>query len=210
MSDRLEQMRAAQEAIERGEKQVARSVLRDLLSQNVDDAEAWLLCARVSDHKEQAIYCLEQVLRLNPRHASAQKWLRLLENEWSASQSVASESLAEEPSQPQSSKGHPLAPTAQTATDTGEIALRPAQPLPLKRSYCPHLGLRDDPPTRYGYSHPLNYCYRLSKPQPIELSWQRQYCLRENYSTCRVFQSQSSAEGDRNLFRRWIKRRSHP
>jgi len=53
---------------------------------------------------------------------------------------------------------------------------------PVKR--CPHLGLRDDPATAYGFPSRWNYCHGVRPITPPSLAQQREVCLTTGYASC--------------------------
>lgn len=51
---------------------------------------------------------------------------------------------------------------------------------------CPHLGLRDDPATAFGYPSKWNYCHGVKPIAPPSLAQQREVCLTTNHDICPV------------------------
>ena len=62
-------------AINQGDKDKARMVLRTILLQNPRNEQAWMLLAGLVEKREQVDDCLEQVLRINPQNETAQRAL---------------------------------------------------------------------------------------------------------------------------------------
>jgi PAS domain-containing protein len=80
-----------------------------------------------------------------------------------------------------------LLPTV-PVSDLIQADSEPSDPKMIEtRSKCPYIGLRDDPRSLAAYPIAGNYCYRLTSPQPIKISYQSTYCLTEKYIDCRVF-----------------------
>lgn len=59
---------------------------------------------------------------------------------------------------------------------------------------CPHLGLENDPVTWFAFPTGENYCHQRRSPRAIETSYQRDFCLSENYIECPLLASQKQAE----------------
>lgn len=74
-SDRI---KFAFDLAKKGRKEDARSILRDVLSQDRDNALAWSAYARVAKNREQAVHALEQMLRIRPDNEWAQQGLQKL------------------------------------------------------------------------------------------------------------------------------------
>lgn len=68
----------AQQAKQSGDKNQARSLLSQVLKAEPHNEEAWLLLAEVAEKKEHSIYCLEQVLKLNPANMQTVERLNAL------------------------------------------------------------------------------------------------------------------------------------
>lgn len=66
------------DAINQGEKDRARDLLTRLLRTGKDNAEYWLWMSSVVDSSKEQVYCLENVLRLEPENIAAQRGLHLL------------------------------------------------------------------------------------------------------------------------------------
>lgn len=82
MSDRSqERLRKAYDAMRHNRFESARSILARLVRSEPDNEQAWLALAKVVEEKDQTIYCLRQVVRLNPDNRSARKWLESLKLE---------------------------------------------------------------------------------------------------------------------------------
>jgi tetratricopeptide (TPR) repeat protein len=97
----------------------ARSLLKQILKQDPNNLDAWLLAAHVVESRSDAINCLKRVLRLDPGHAYARQKLAQLQGA----------SPAPKPAGP--SKPAPAAPQAQTPVPANQTpAARPAAPSP--------------------------------------------------------------------------------
>ncbi len=79
MSDYL--LQQAKDAILSWDRTEARTILGQLIKQEPRNVEAWLLLAEAVETKEQAIYCMEHTLKIDPRNPTARKWLGVLKPE---------------------------------------------------------------------------------------------------------------------------------
>ena len=80
-----------------------------------------------------------------------------------------------------------LLPTV-PVSDLIQADSEPSDPKMIEtRSKCPYIGLRDDPRSLAAYPIAGNYCYRLTSPQPVKISYQSAYCLSEKYIDCIVY-----------------------
>ena len=80
MSERSTQIfQQARAAIHRGDRAKARALLASLLKQQPSNVDACLLLSEVVEKREQASYCLERVLQLDPTNRTARKWLQVLQ-----------------------------------------------------------------------------------------------------------------------------------
>ncbi len=68
ISPSLEQVKIL---IKRGQKREARSLLRQIVKNEPNSPDVYILFAQVAEKREHAIYCLEQALRINPEHQYA-------------------------------------------------------------------------------------------------------------------------------------------
>jgi hypothetical protein len=59
---------------------------------------------------------------------------------------------------------------------------------------CTHLGFFDDPTTLFSFPALRNHCHAGDRCAPIDLSYQREYCLTNNHVQCPVWQNQPGAE----------------
>jgi len=71
----------AQEILQKGDRVHARTILVRIIKQEPRNVQAWMLLAEAADTKEQAIYCLERALSLDPQNSTALKWLAVLSPE---------------------------------------------------------------------------------------------------------------------------------
>ena len=67
------------DALREGDKRRARRIFRQIVSEQPDNADAWLYLASALDDPEQRIHCLRQVVRLRPAYAQARAALQALE-----------------------------------------------------------------------------------------------------------------------------------
>jgi hypothetical protein len=65
----------ALELIKKGQKQQARSIVRDILRQDRENVAAWWLMANLLEDEEKVLKCLHQLLQLDPEHRGAQRKL---------------------------------------------------------------------------------------------------------------------------------------
>ena len=79
MSHKL--IKQAQENLQKEDRVKARTLLVRLIKQEPRNVQAWMLLAEAVDTKEQAIYCLEHTLKLDPQNPTALKWLAVLNPE---------------------------------------------------------------------------------------------------------------------------------
>lgn len=61
-----------------GEKERARQLLIELLRQNRNDFDAWVVMAQVAGNREEAISCMKQAIRLRPNDEKARRALEYL------------------------------------------------------------------------------------------------------------------------------------
>ncbi|NIM92098.1 MAG: hypothetical protein GTO18_00065 [Anaerolineales bacterium] len=77
----LKEIEEARKAASQGNRKKARSILRKIDKQYPKNEEVYILFAQVAEKPEHAIYCLQEVLKLNPKNQSAKHHLRrLIEN----------------------------------------------------------------------------------------------------------------------------------
>ena len=57
----------------------------------------------------------------------------------------------------------------------------------MNTSTCPYLGLRDDPDTQVAFPSEINFCQHVRRPAPVDLEYQRSFCLADTYAQCPVF-----------------------
>ena len=72
MSEKLQQ---AIQLIKAGDKQEGRQILADVLAGDPKNETAWLWMAGVVDSDEQRLYCVKEVLKINPSNQAAQQAL---------------------------------------------------------------------------------------------------------------------------------------
>lgn len=158
----------ARQAAQQGDKVRARNLLRGILLQNRQVADAWMLYAQVAENQEQISYCLEQVLRLQPERQEAQAWLaRLRAGDKSEKAQETPSAVAPQPLPSSSSQGADSRSWEQ---------------------YCPFLGLEDDRQSLASFPSLLNLCYRNENdPRAVDTSHQSNFCLSWNHKRCPVF-----------------------
>ena len=72
-------LKLAAKAIQEGDRQQARRLLKELLSTDPNNEEAWLCVSLTTDDVGQQRQCLERVLAINPDNAQAQRGLNKLD-----------------------------------------------------------------------------------------------------------------------------------
>jgi hypothetical protein len=77
MSDKDVVQRAIEQA-KAGRREQARQILRQVLQQDTDNLNAWVAMAQLSRSRVEAVYCLQQVLRLRPGNPWATTHIRRL------------------------------------------------------------------------------------------------------------------------------------
>src|SRR4030067_1789608 len=70
-----------------GKKQAARKILSEVVVQEPNNADAWYLFSQVVEKPDEAIYCLDQVLSINPQDAKALKRIHQLKSSFTTSKS---------------------------------------------------------------------------------------------------------------------------
>ena len=128
MTDKL--LFQAREALQRGIRARARAILTYSLKKEPNNVEAWLLLAEAVKTKEQAVFCLEQVLKIDPQNNTAKKWLTVLEPEQYAqheqgkTRSIFERPLTESVPAPDLDRQEQPLPSA---TSPGEVTKQPYQ-----------------------------------------------------------------------------------
>ena len=77
---RKELLKQAHYAFQRGNRELARRLLAELLEEHPGDEAAWMLMARVVSSREKRIQCYERVVKINPRNREAGIELRRLQS----------------------------------------------------------------------------------------------------------------------------------
>lgn len=54
---------------------------------------------------------------------------------------------------------------------------------------CPHIGIKGESGSFFGYASPSNCCFKVENPGRIKSSYQEQFCLTPDYQECEVFES---------------------
>lgn len=70
-----EKLKEAFELIQQGEKNQAQMIVRGVLREDSQNADAWWLMANLLDEEDKVIKALDKVLELNPNHGGARKKL---------------------------------------------------------------------------------------------------------------------------------------
>lgn len=76
---RKELIKQAHYAFQRGNRELARRLLAELLAEHPNDEAAWMLMARAVNSREKRIQCYERVVKINPRNREAGIELRRLQ-----------------------------------------------------------------------------------------------------------------------------------
>ena len=157
----------ARQAMQQGDKPAARNLLRQVLQQNVQDLEAWLLLAELAEQDNQKIICLQQALRVDPENARAGQWLAELQ-----ATAQADEAAGESDPLP------PAGNAAESKPDNGAWTDKT----------CPYIGLEQDRASFTSFPSSINFCYRLQPAKPISHAYQAACCLTEKYPRCKLLQ----------------------
>jgi len=59
---------------------------------------------------------------------------------------------------------------------------------------CPYLGLANDPATWFAFPAEGNYCHLRRNPRAVETTYQRDFCLSDNYPECPLLASQKQTD----------------
>ena len=89
------QIQVAYEAAKKGDRPFARQILQDIVMsdrQSPDMESAWYLYARIAENREEAIYCLQKVLELNPGNERARRELEQLQGRQTSAPAAAAKS----------------------------------------------------------------------------------------------------------------------
>src|SRR5512137_2866648 len=60
----------------------------------------------------------------------------------------------------------------------------------IAKCRCPHLGLEDDAATWFAFPTKENHCHQRRSPRAIEMAYQQDFCLSDNYVECPLLTSQ--------------------
>ena len=71
-------LREALQLARAGEKEQARQILIELLRQNRNNFDAWVIIAQVAENDQEAMTCIKQALRLHPDDEGAKRYLEYL------------------------------------------------------------------------------------------------------------------------------------
>lgn len=87
------------------------------------------------------------------------------------------------------------------AQDGSGTASTPVRQLPgmgrqVFEDACPHLGLPDDPRSRYTFVSETHRCHRAARPRPIPPDVQANLCLAATFERCPVYQGTAEGFGD--------------
>jgi len=69
--NKQELLKQADYTFQRGNRELAKKYISDILAVYPDDEQAWMLLARVVEEKEYKIQCFERVLKINPKNEEA-------------------------------------------------------------------------------------------------------------------------------------------
>ncbi|MBP7356361.1 MAG: hypothetical protein KA928_09395, partial [Longilinea sp.] len=75
MSSEETMFQEAMAAIEKGEKARARDLFTRLLKSDQNNPDYWLYLSSVVETPKERIYCLKEVLRIDPEHVTARRGL---------------------------------------------------------------------------------------------------------------------------------------
>lgn len=152
-----------------GDKAAARAMVIEALKADRDHLKGWWLAAQVAKNREEAIKCLQQVLRLSPGDARAKAAIERLQSEAAASPSPAQPPQAAPPAPPQPIRR--LEP--QRAPTSWEEAPRPSAAAP-----APAAMYDDDDSWPKGLSRPgrplqSSFDAPAPVPEPEATDWRR-------------------------------------
>jgi hypothetical protein len=188
------QVEQARHALLMGNQSQARSILRQVLRQDRQNKDAWFLFAELAVNDIQRIYCLEQVLLLEPKNAKAQQWLQELRGGPSVGGTAEAPAHPDDLSViddttplPASSKLPGMEPIPpQVLPPAPEI--KPAHEPLLGEKNCPYVGLEHDRESLAAFPNSRNSCYLMKPPKPISLPYQEAFCLSKNYVNCELLE----------------------
>lgn len=80
MSTTDELIQNATTLIRVGKNAEAKKVLSQVVKQEPDNAKVWLLLSQVAQDQEQAIYCLNKALEIEPFNKPARMWLKTIKD----------------------------------------------------------------------------------------------------------------------------------
>ena len=69
--NKQELLKQADYTFQRGNRDLAKKYIADLLAVYPDDEQAWMLLARVVEEKDRKVQCFERVLKINPKNEEA-------------------------------------------------------------------------------------------------------------------------------------------
>lgn len=73
--NKKELLKQADYTFQRGNRELAKKYLAELLTEYPDEETAWMLMARMVEEKERRAECYERVLKINPKNHEARLWL---------------------------------------------------------------------------------------------------------------------------------------
>ena len=73
--NKKELLKQADYTFQRGNRELAKKYLDELLTEYPDEETAWMLMARMVEEKERRAECYERVLKINPKNHEARLWL---------------------------------------------------------------------------------------------------------------------------------------
>jgi len=64
---------------------------------------------------------------------------------------------------------------------------------------CPYLGILADPETRVEHADMLNHCFRVEKTLAVDLAYQEEFCVSDNFTNCEVYINARIREGSETI-----------
>jgi hypothetical protein len=64
---------------------------------------------------------------------------------------------------------------------------------------CPYLGILADPETRVEHADMLNHCFRVAKTLAVDLAYQEEFCVSDNFTNCEVYINAQVKEGSETI-----------
>ena len=73
---------------------------------------------------------------------------------------------------------------------------------------CPYLGILADPETRVEHADLLNHCFRLKEALAVDVVYQEEYCVSENFNQCEVYKNENVGKRPDAINKDFIERNS--